>query len=307
LTLIELVIVLAIIAILIALLVPAVQKVRDAAGLTQCTNNLKQILIAAHGYASTYNNVLPSLYSAPVENGRPNPQSFFFTIVPYVEATNLYRNGMRNAVTPGLTWTGRCGNGQLWSDAFFLAYACPADPTNLPKRPTACGWVGASYGANYQVFGTENWAPNYKIAEIPDGSANTIFLADRFAQFPGPAGRFIDPDGVPQQAYNLWAWPANYPPSPPTAYKVPVPQNAALFAYHNLDTGQGHGPAAFGPPQAGIGAFEADYRLAQSGHRGVVQVGMGDGSVHAVSAGVSQQTWQSALTTADGHKLGPDW
>jgi type II secretory pathway pseudopilin PulG len=306
LTVIEVLVLLGIVGLVVALVLPAVRKVRDAEARTSCVNNLKQVVLATHNYNDTYGK-LPPLAGAPVENGRPYPQSFFFVIVPFIEAGPTYGDGMRRATTPGLTWTGPAGSGQIYNACFCKPYVCRADPTNPGTRLTACGWVGASYGANYQVFGTEDWDSKYRLGKIPDGSTYTIFLADRFAQFPGPDGRFTDPDGIPQQACNLWAWPANYPPNPPTAYRSPVPQNAAMFAYHNLDTGQGYGEVVFRQPQVGIGAFEADYRSVQSGHAGVVQVGMGDGSVHAVSARVSQPTWQNAVTPADGQTFGSDW
>src|SRR5947209_5708650 len=92
-TLVELLVVMAIIATLIGLLLPAVQKVREAAARTQCQNNLKQLGVAVHNYASTYNNALPPLYFAPKKAANFFPQSFFFTLLPFVEADNMYNNG----------------------------------------------------------------------------------------------------------------------------------------------------------------------------------------------------------------------
>src|SRR5262249_27015361 len=146
------------------------------------------------------------------------------------------------------------------------------------------------------------------ITTIPDGLSNTVFLAERYAQFPGEPGRFTDPDGKQKQANNLWAWPAAYPPNPPTSYKKPVPQNAPVFAYGDPDKkGVGYGKAIFDVPQPGIRPQQADYRLPQSGHAAVVNVAMGDGSVRGVSASVTQKTWQAAVLPADGNPLGPDW
>jgi prepilin-type N-terminal cleavage/methylation domain-containing protein len=306
LTLVEVLIVLGLVGLLAALILPVIMQVRDAAARAQCTNNLKAIVLAVQNYADAFKD-LPPLYSAPTLNGRANPQSFFLTVMPFIESNRIYYDATQNAATPGLTWTGTCGSGQIYNSCFVKCYDCPTDPINPITRPTVWGWVGASYGANFQVFGTKDWGPKYKFGEIPDGAANTVFVAERFAQFPGPEGRFIDPDGVPQQACNLWAWPANYPPRPPTTYRDPVPQNAALFAYHNAETGQGFGEVVFSQPQVGIGAYEADYRRVQSGHRGVIQAAMGDGTVRAVSGRVSRQTWQNAVTPADGQALGPDW
>src|SRR5579872_1491465 len=85
-TLIELLVVIAIIAILIGLLLPAVQKVREAAQRSQCQNNLHQICLAAHSY-NDVNNQLPGVSAATPLSPLP---TIFFWLLPYVEQQNLY-------------------------------------------------------------------------------------------------------------------------------------------------------------------------------------------------------------------------
>src|SRR5687768_14496685 len=107
-TLIELLVVIAIIAILIALLVPAVQKVREAAARTQCTNNFKQIGLACHGIHDTY-KVLPPLstvsHTTPIGTSAAAPYRGFvgFTLfgflLPFVEQDPLYKLANRNVST----------------------------------------------------------------------------------------------------------------------------------------------------------------------------------------------------------------
>jgi prepilin-type N-terminal cleavage/methylation domain-containing protein len=356
-TLVELLVVIAIIAILIGLLLPAVQKVREAAARTQCLNNLKNIGLAVQNYAGTYNQKLPPLSSSPaVALGGVKiyyPQSFFFTILPYMDQDNMYRTGMTPqnfsnpngppAAYPGgtldpnppagavysLTWlavdTGLGGN--LFDNAIVKSYVCPSDSTNststgvnFPTNTLTNTWTGASYGANYRLFGTKadqkglvltappNLSSNYNMSNIPDGASNTVMVADRFALYPGPTTYTgVLADGSGQNATNLWLWPAGYPVHAPQAATRIMPENAAVFGCDQCGTPTQYLLNAFGPPQIRVLPLQADYRLVQSGHTGVVQVVMGDGSAHGVTADVQQITWQHAITPDDGSPLGSDW
>src|SRR4249920_3169085 len=97
-TLIELLVVIAIIAILIGLLLPAVQKVREAAARSTCSNNLKQMGVAIHNFASARQDKLIPIEDYGSGNGNPYWIPFFFGMLPYIEQDNVYK---RSANTDG--------------------------------------------------------------------------------------------------------------------------------------------------------------------------------------------------------------
>lgn len=126
-TLIELLVVIAIIAILIALLVPAVQKVREAAARTQTNNNLKQCALACHNFHDTYRKFAPAYSDGGMYVGTTNYKSFWFHLLPYVEADNVYKSNLTTAVVP--------------------AFNAPSDPYNADNASKV------NFGANLRVFG----------------------------------------------------------------------------------------------------------------------------------------------------------
>jgi prepilin-type N-terminal cleavage/methylation domain-containing protein len=184
-TLIELLVVIAIIAILIGLLVPAVQKVREAAARAQCANNLHQIGVALHHYADVKKRLPPPRgdYFPPL-GGLTQYGGWMVSLLPYVEQTNL-----RNA----MNYTGGAWTGPFFSnyDKTVTVYNCPMDP-RVANSPTGgngamtsyLGVTGSDGSLANQVNGPTNGIFNVssigvRFAEIADGTSNTLMVGER--------------------------------------------------------------------------------------------------------------------------------
>jgi prepilin-type N-terminal cleavage/methylation domain-containing protein len=169
-TLIELLVVIAIIAILIGLLVPAVQKVRDAAQRVQCGNNMHQLLIATHNYAGTYNGQLP-----PATTSAPITANFYWSLLPFMEQEPLYNQ----ALSAGYGWP----NYNLPLKSFL----CPSDPTTS-NGITSSGWAASNYQYNFAVFASPNvswYSAQYNLANMPDGTSQTVGFAEQYGNCGG--------------------------------------------------------------------------------------------------------------------------
>ncbi|SRR5260370_4657909 len=182
-TLIGLLVILAMIVMLLGLLIPAVQKVREAAARTQCINNLKQICLAGHSCADAYKgNLPPTVGSFPV--GEKSMGSIFFHLLPFLEQNNLYLRAK------GYSWK----NG-TWSVPLSV-FICPSDDSAPPEHRYK-GWLATSnYAANYLVF--KEGGRRFP-ASIPDGTSNTIMFSERYQMCNG------DPNAWGYAAIYTWA------------------------------------------------------------------------------------------------------
>jgi len=276
-TLIELLVVIAIIAILIGLLLPAVQKVRAAAARTTCANQQKQIALAIHNYASGNNNNLPPmLYTNPQTNGR---RAFWYNLLPYVEQTAVW-----NASSNTECWNNGVNN------MVVKTYICPADPT-IPASGIISGWWGAScsYAPTHLLFSDANCTgiPRFNIGNIPDGTSNTVAVVERYGGFnPAVWGTTWE---------NCWAFPVG-----------------PGWNWHSY--GSWYGPQGWNLPQleakptnsAGQYPPGAHPYYPNSGHSSM-QTALMDGSVKQVGAGIGQTSWTAACVPDDGGLLLADW
>jgi len=158
-TLIELLVVIAIIAILIGLLVPAVQKMREAAARAKCSNNLHQMGLAMHGYHDNQKYFPPSF-------AKPSNWGWAVWLLPYVEQDNLYKTLNPEATSIALLPA---------TMQKLPIYLCPSDPTPAINNFFG-GYAKSNYAVSEQV---SDGGSMTRIAEITDGTTNTIMIGER--------------------------------------------------------------------------------------------------------------------------------
>jgi prepilin-type N-terminal cleavage/methylation domain-containing protein len=293
-TLIELLVVIAIVGILIGLLLPAVQKAREAANRAQCENNLKQISFATLNAAANFNSELPPALGPYPKNAVNNPlgnQTPLVWILPDLEQEALYGDVLGYQQASGQ----QPGVNQV--STIVKSYQCPSDATIRPGTSTASQGAFGSYAANAFVFGsiltsaTQNgtqvtlvsYAGGTRIpTDIPDGMSNTVFWIEKLAYCPStPGGTYWADNAVLDK--NLGAY---------------LPLIGSSFSF-------GSSPLS---PQIGVtNAQNCTATVASSSHTKVILAGMGDGHVHSINTGVGPQTFSQAMVPNDSTALGADW
>jgi prepilin-type processing-associated H-X9-DG protein len=286
-----LLVVIAIIGILIALLLPAVQKVRESANRAVCKNNMRQIGLAVRSYTTIYGQRLPNLdyYTGNVRG------SLFFWLLPHIEQENLFKKCM----TAGdmHSWN------ILWNPAQtprIKLYQCPSDMTS---DATGNSWAVGNYGCNVGLFGnTPQSIPdpiccqtgsmsNYRIHQIPDGASNTIAFVEKYgfnrysngvtpcASFWATPSGYQDGNCNRTPAYHWEGWQYGWTYQTYTSYNTTFLQDAPRLA--NVQV----------------------WYWAQAIHQGSMNVTFLDGSVRGVAASVSPTTWGRLMDPKDGQVI----
>jgi prepilin-type N-terminal cleavage/methylation domain-containing protein/prepilin-type processing-associated H-X9-DG protein len=320
-TLIELLVVIAIIAVLISLLLPAIQKVREAANRVTCQNNLKQIALATMNYHGTAGTFPPGVYQLPFAAApKFRGVTLFVCLLPYIEQDNLYQGW--DMVDP-LNNTN--GADKSKTATVLKGLICPSDV--IPQNPINSGsnrWYGlTSYGGN---GGTRSYDPQFatndgiffvigpgsqtapsgspvRIADVSDGLSNTVLFGERSHVDPNndsfagnitaPTGQFINPMGLngwwASSGGRLASGDVTLSAFAPINFKVPAPyaQRASMV-----------------PPVSDFNTYSYYYdrRLCAFGslHTGGANFALGDGSVHFLADSLPPAMLQALCVRNDG-------
>jgi len=280
-------VVIAIIGILVALLLPAVQAARAAARRSQCQNNLKQIGIGLHNHDSTYGKQPPLARwtDQSQNNGFEERNNVFISLLPFVEQNNIYK------LSPGPTPRAPsvdAGDPNSIGNKTVQGYLCPSDPNNQPTEMWGNGWVVGNYVVNYDAFhnpqvggalvppGWQDGKKSYQArlgATYQDGTSNTLGVTEAYARCNGV--------GV------LWAHEA-------------IDYNWGAF--FNDASARGINSKFQMIPTTS----QCNPTLPQTSHTGGIQVMLMDGSVRNVAQNIAPAVWAASLTPQGGESVSLD-
>jgi prepilin-type N-terminal cleavage/methylation domain-containing protein/prepilin-type processing-associated H-X9-DG protein len=328
-TLVELLVVITIIAILTALLLPAVQAAREAARKTQCANNLKQLGLAMHCYADQ-NGVLPF-----VTNNNFTPLA---TMLPFIEQTNLgdkldFTKAMASADQAALNAAAATP-----VQTFF----CPSDGKLVIHVISSLSYAGSNYAMNGSSglgsgTSTVNFDPfspagngsrgtdglcfkcaNIRFADISDGVANTLAFTETIRGHCGnvPAAGsaadvqlYIATFGLAVDQLATLAATEEAGGLPAIQSSVQSWNSQRLYEWFKIDMVPGPVMVGRFPPNsplADLGARRIRISAARSGHPGGVNACFADGSVHFLTNGIEVTTWHALWTRAGGEAVPGD-
>ncbi len=295
-TLAEFLVVVAIVLVAVALLLPAVQKVREMALSTQCSNNLRQLGLACHQVNQSHRR-MPSAWNwfpgINTTGGAIGP--LFFHLLPFIEEQNLYQSSRYQTSSPAQDYFDYGRNVNVRQVPLFN---CPLDPT-LPGQggaPEVTPFAASSYAANFLVFGRvdENFtyidpfgSPRLHVS-FDDGTSNTILFAEKYAVVPG--------NGKMSAGGCHWDYWGKNVYSPFFALYDPLWTDANAV-----------GPGRKPPGDARDSRFQVRPLIGNvnpsrcaSGHPGGMNVCLADGSVRSLAPDMDKYVWWSLVTPAGG-------
>lgn len=276
-TLLELLIVIAIVAVLLGLLLPAVQKAREAAARLSGANKLKQIGLAFHNHAEAHNSRLPACSAT---------RSTFYHILPWLEHGNY--------------WQSVEAKTRRYNDDYEMRpYLSPADPTltTLNFRKGSASYAYNAYifvGQEYRLFNQTIRLPAEPVLAdtfFADGLSNTLLVSEHYA---------FRCDG----AQFSWAWSGRTLHTSIQNKKASIRRSSFADAEDVLPNPVQTPTVTF---QVRPKLEDCDPRVPQTPFSAGLLVGLADGSVRTLSPNVSPGTFWAAVTPAGGEVLGNDW
>jgi prepilin-type N-terminal cleavage/methylation domain-containing protein len=306
-TLIELLVVIAIIAVLVGLLLPAVQKVREAAARMSCTNNLKQLGLAIHNYHGAFSAFPTSVRPAGVT---PLPRiSWTIGTLPYIEQDNV-----RSRYDTTTTW-GSVTNLPLTSQPIKI-FLCPSSPNpgRLDGDPQTSTWNAVAITDYAAATGVAAYATTVNttgqvlpgimqkntrvgVGDVTDGLSNTILVVESAGR-PQIYRRSAPFGTVPTNKVNGGGWAR---PASDLVFQTSTPDGTAFPGTCAANCTNGFDYPTYNMSPFGTEGTSEPYSF----HTGVVNALLGDGSVHSVSASVSVAIFASLITRSGGEVTNP--
>ena len=270
-TLVELMVVIAIVAILAGLMVTAALKIHENANRSSCQHNLKQLALAVHNYHTTH-KVLP-----PYATGKAGEiyGGWYVYLLPYVGRESLYQSIYESDLQPTSVFSPAVF-GQEMRDMVFVELSCRSDPTGIPPQDHG----KTNYLANWYAFTKIDsgfFSPPVRLGELTDGPGNTIFFAEGYNICDGLQRLAMETIG-----YHNFGVTATGKPSDDASF---APADYTMFQ---------------------VQPEKCDRWRAQTNHSSM-PVALGDGSVRFISPDIAPDTWRSLLKPADGLPADGNW